>query len=287
MLKWPSKATISIRKLFEPLQEIDVYVEDANDEAFYRSMLNSATKGTVRIARVFGLGGRKAVLEAAAKHDYTKRRALFIIDGDLSWVRGENITNIKGVHQHEAYCVENLLICEQALVLVLSQESAITEQDAQDILLFNQWKKSVIQPLIELFAAFATINEIDPTVPTVSNGVGILCKNDHKNKVTELDPGKVQHARDDLISKAKAIAKPIQVDNRYSSLLHRIQSLSDPLQAISGKDFIVPLIDFRLQSLGCRIKRRALRMRLACSGDLSRFSALAESLIQAARGLPR
>jgi hypothetical protein len=283
MLSWPLRAKAAIRKLFEPLQEIDVYVEDENDESFYRTLLNSATGGSIKIARVFGLGGRQAVLDIAVTHNHKLRRALFIIDGDLPWVRGESPPNIVGLHQHEAYCVENLLICEKALTQILSQEAVITEQDAQTTLSFDQWKNTVLQPLIELFAAFATVNEINPAVPTVSQGAGILCTQCSKSKRTRLDLVKVQHARDLAIKAADAVEKPNIVASRYATILRRIRTLPEPLLAISGKDFVIPLINFHLQSLGCRIKNKVLRMRLASGGEFGRFCALAKSLIKAAK----
>ena len=111
VFRWPKRARAAIRKLFEPLQPIDVYVEDTNDEVFYRALLNRVLDGRVHIARVFGLGGRQAVVEAAANHDHFERRALFIVDGDLEWVRGLPAPKIPYLHRHEAYCIENLLFC--------------------------------------------------------------------------------------------------------------------------------------------------------------------------------
>ena len=122
MLVWPKRAGAAIRKLFEPLQDIDVYVEDTQDEPLYRCLVNHATKGEVRVARVFGLGGRDAVIAKATTHDHTMRRALFIIDQDLRWARGEQPPAIVGLHCHDAYCVENLLLCERALSSILAQD---------------------------------------------------------------------------------------------------------------------------------------------------------------------
>lgn len=284
MLKWPTRAQAALRKLFEPLQDIDVYVEDTNDETFYRCLLNSASGGQVTVARVFGLGGRQAVLAAAAAHDHATRRALFVIDGDLPWVRGEAPPNIVGLHQHNAYCVENLLICERALSLLLSQEVAITEADAATVLDFHNWRSALLSPLAELFAAFATVNEADPTVPTVSKGAGVLCTTKKKPAVTTLDLGKVQISRDQALRSAEAILGAKPVETRYSAILQRILTSSDPLLAVSGKDYVIPLVDFHLQALGCRIKRKTLRIRLASAGQRARFSALADSLLLAARG---
>jgi len=51
MIKWPERAKVSLRRLFEPLQDIDVYVEDENDEAFYKALLNKVAGDKFKIAR--------------------------------------------------------------------------------------------------------------------------------------------------------------------------------------------------------------------------------------------
>ena len=222
------------------------------------------------------------MLSAAAAHDHKARRALFVIDGDLSWVRGEAPPNIVGLHQHDAYCIENLLVCEEAAKILLSQEKAITEQDAAAALDFANWRATLLEPLTELFAAFATLNEVDPTVATVSDGVGILCKK--KSAATCLDTDKVRVARENAMRAAKDVSNEKAVATRFAEVLRRINSFPDPLLAVSGKDYVIPLIDFHLQNLGCRIRRKSLRMRLASSGRKERFLPLVESLLSAARG---
>jgi hypothetical protein len=283
MIKWPARAKNAIKKLFEPLQDIDVYVEDTNDEAFYRCLLNSAANGEVKIARVFALGGRRAVIDAAAAHDHTQRRALFIVDGDMAWVKGENPPATIGLHCHDAYCIENLLLCERAIVTLLSQETAITEDKATTQLAYNNWIQSIEPHLIELFASFATSHTIAPSIQTVSQKVGNLCVK-HRSGVTELDPNKVSKAKIAALAAAKNVTDETTVTTMYDQLLGRIKSLSSPLHAVSGKDFLLPLLDFYLHSLDCHIKRKSLRIRLASAGELSRFSALSNALKQAARG---
>ena len=282
MLKWPERAKSALRKLFEPLQEIDVYVEDANDEAFYRCLLNSATNGTVKIARVFSLGGRPAVVNAAAAHDQKARRALFIIDGDLPWVQGKRVPAIVGLHCHDAYCIENLILCEKALVLILSQEAVVTEEEATVRLAYGKRVAAVEAPLVELFSAFATVNEVDPTFPTVAQRVGVMCTKHRPTGTTSLDVSKVRGARDKALKAAATAANSETVTATYRRTLARLRGMPKPLRAVSGKDFLIPLIDFHLQSLGCRIKRASLRVRLASAGDLSRYAPLSAALRQAA-----
>lgn len=283
MIKWPSRASSAIRKLFEPLQEIDVYVEDINDEAFYRSLLNKVTNDEIKISRVFSLGNCAAVIKAAEDHDQNNRRALFIIDGDLSWTKGEPAPLIAGLHRHDAYCIENLILCERALSLLVSQDAILIEEEAIKQLAYGKWIESVKEPLLELFSAFATVHEFDSTIATVSKGVGIMCINDKKSS-PKLDREKVKIARDEALISATQIAASEIVLEKYENVLNRLKELPNPLMAISGKDFLVPLIDFHLQSLGCRIKRKSLRIRLACAGDTTRFSHLKNALREAAKG---
>lgn len=284
MLNWPTRARVAIRKLFEPLQDVDVYVEDTNDEPFYRSLLNYASGGQIKVARVFGLGGRGAVLQAAASHDHGIRRALFIIDGDLPWVKGDVERHPNGVHRHDAYCVENLLFCEHALSIVVSQEILVPQEEAKNRLAYEQWKTSVKRPLVELFAAFGTAHTYDPTIATVSQGVGVMCVNRESPRRTELDCAKVLSVRDRTLRAAEVYVKRQTAKAYYDNLVTKIYELPDPLLAVSGKHFLLPLMDFHLQSLGCRVRRKTLRVRLATLGDPERFAKLANALSLAARG---
>lgn len=283
MLKWPSRARAAIRKLYEPLQDVDVYIEDLDDEAFYRALLKHATQDKVRIARVFSLGGRDAVIQAAESYG-DNRRALFIIDGDLKWVRGDSQKLVPFLYQHDAYCVENLLLCERAVTTIVSQELDQTEPAAAGALQFANWIGSVTGPLLELFAAFATANKLVPSLATVSTGVGNLCSVDPTRR-TSLDISKVSMAKNKTLAAAVAASSVHDATALYQAVEARIKGLPDPLAAISGKDFILPLLSFHLQSIGCRLRNHSLRMRLASAGDHQRFTGLATAVERAALGI--
>jgi hypothetical protein len=271
MIKWPVRAAIAIKKLFEPLQDIDVYVEDENDEVFYRTLINTVCHGSVRVSRIFGLGGRKNVLDKATAHKSTDRRALFIIDGDLEWVRGlPIIPSVPWIHQHEAYCVENLLLCEDAFAKIVSEEILQSVDDAKATFDFQGWRLLVLQSLVELFAVFGASNELCPHVQTVSMGVMQIC-NGGKNIKPAIDPQKVAAVKTEIQNKVELDASPAAYSASYNRIHARISALRDPLAAISGKNFLLPLIIFRLQGIGCRINKRTLRMRLVSAGDMKRF----------------
>lgn len=284
MIKWPNRASAAIRKLFEPLQDIDVYVEDENDEAFYRCLLKSAIKDEVNVARVFALGGRDNVIDAAKIHNHQQRRALFIIDGDLSWVKGEPTPKVIGLHCHDAYCVENLILCEEAISLILSQEAVVTEEDAMKLLAYDKWVQSIQIPLLELFSAFATAYELAvPKVKTVSQTVHPMCTQQTLGK--ELDFIKVVKAKNSAIEAAEDTVGSLVTSETYERIFTRLKNLPNPLDAVSGKDFLIPLIHFHLKSLGYQIRPKSIRIRLVSAGDMTRFEPLANALRQAAKGL--
>ena len=132
--------------------------------------------------------------------------------------------------------------------------------------------------------AYPPVHEYNPDVPTVGQGVGVMCVKHRSPSITKLDSSKVRGARDRALTAAEAVADVQTVAARYKSLCARITGLPDPLRAVSGKDYLLPLLDFRLQELGCRIKRKTLRFRLAYAGDMSRFAQLATALNLAASG---
>ncbi|PPU47611.1 hypothetical protein XarbCFBP7697_18950 [Xanthomonas arboricola] len=281
MIKWPRRATQAIRKLYEPLQDIDVYVEDEGDEAFYSHLLKRLGAPDVRVARVFACGGRDKVVEKAMA--YTGQRpALFLIDGDLEWVREQPAPVGRNLYRLDGYCIENFLICGDGALTIVMQDAALTEEAAKAALNIDDWMSKISQPLIQLFAAFGTASSFAPGHKTVSLGVGRMCSKEESGR-TVLDENKVgDHARQ-AIDAAKMMASEEEVENYRDRLIARAMQLDVPLKIVSGKDFLLPLLDFHLQSLGCRVRRSALRVRLAMSCRTDSLRGLSENLRIVAR----
>ena len=282
MLRWPSRSLASLRLLFSPLQDIDTYVEDVDDEAFYRQLFRIATQGEIKIQRVFSLGSKSAVIKAAEKHDHSTRRALFIVDGDLNFVRGEDSPSTIGLHQHQAYCVENLLVSELAIATLLSEEKGWLVDKAVSAFEFSRWRSELTTCLVKLFCVYAYVNEIDSTIRTVGRNIHSMCKCVRKSSpaIHELDPAKVEEVCRELLG---LIHSPSD-NSRQDVIGIRIEQLSDPLLAVSGKDVVLPLIQLRLSSFGANVSPQSLRMRLVAAGEPERFERLGAALRAAATG---
>lgn len=282
--RWSQRAKQAIVGLWRPLQDIDVFVEDSGREAFYSELLKRIAPAKVRIEKVFPLSGRTSVIEKAKQHDFSKRAALFLIDGDLEWVKGESAPVCSGLYRLEAYCIENLLISELAIVRFLAEQNATDETSASTSLDFPRWREEVTQKLLPLFAAFATLNRINPDEPTVSRGVTELLAN--QDGIPVLDTTKIIAVRCEIISKAKSAGSldSEAVDRVYAETLARLQALKVPCDAISGKDYLFHLIDFRIRLFtSVKCTRKSMMFRLAKNCDPTRFEGLTAALMQTSR----
>lgn len=284
MIKWPVRALGAVRKLFEPLQDVDIYVEDAGDEVFYTHLFKRIAGEEVRVAKVFSLHGRRSVIDAAEAHDQSSRRALYLIDGDLDLAKAlPPASTAFGLHQLNAYCIENYLICEMGATTILMHNATLSEDDAVKQLNFPAWLESIETPLVELFIAYAASHTADASFRTVSQGVGVLCTQQTR-KIVALDVGKVEAAKKSALKIAEDAVGVDRALEIVSLISHNVHKLERSLAIVSGKDFLLPLLNFRLNSCGCGINQQQLRTRLAAHCDTSVFAPLLDSLRKVARG---
>jgi hypothetical protein len=118
----PLRSLSSQGVLYRPLQDIEVYVEDEGSEVFYEELISRLLDHNHQIIKVFPLRGRENVLAECQVYN-EKHPALFIIDGDLSWVAGEPQPNHDHLFVNQCYCVENYLVCENAITEIAFENS--------------------------------------------------------------------------------------------------------------------------------------------------------------------
>lgn len=275
--KWPARALGAIVALFRPLQDIDVYVEDEGSEAFYSALIRRIAPEGVRVQRVFPLQGRLKVLDGAKTHDFTSRPALFVVDGDYEWVRGEPPPSSPGVYRLDAYCVENLLVCENAATQFLMECEACDEATARTKLDFSAWAKG-LSCLVELFAAWAVLNKLAPATATVSTGLSPFLV--AKTGATSVDPALVGAAHSSAVCTVSAQTGGSEL---LSAVQGRVAGLAFPLDAASGKDFVLLALRFHIRAKTKeKFSLNSLKFRLARLVAPSRFAGLGQALLRAA-----
>lgn len=172
---WSEQARLSLGLFYRQLQEIEVYVEDEGDEAFYSELLYAATNQEIRVKKVIGLGGREKVV-ARCKSYSDEFPAIFIIDGDLELLYGEKESPIPKLFQHDIYCVENYIICPKACVEILIESSGkIFPEEAVQKLSWEYFVGSIRDPLISLFTTFGAAWKLMPEVKTVGHRFYNVC----------------------------------------------------------------------------------------------------------------
>jgi hypothetical protein len=281
---WSRKTRDAIAYLFRPLQDLDIYVEDTNDTVFYTELFRRIAPQGLTVARVFEAGGRTEVIAKARKHDFSARRALFLIDGDFEWVRGEPAPFPHRVYRLDAYCIENLLLHEDAAARVLIEEEVLSEEDAKAGLRFGEWMEDVTRNLLDLIIWFATLNAANASEATVGLGVGSVLTPSKKGIPPQLDTSKVANLLADTQARAAAAIGASKANELSESVRRRIESLPLPADVISGKDFLLPLFEYHLWGrMNRKTLRKSLRIRLARNCCLERFNALSEAMAKSAR----
>lgn len=271
--RWPSSAVRAIVHLFRDVQTLDVYVEDENDEIFYRELLRRALPGGATIERVFGLGNRAKVIEAAKAYS-SDRQAVFIIDGDLQWVRGESV-ELPRLLVWDAYCVENIVATKEAGERILKEERPCSDDEAERLLAFDEWEAEMVTAFAPLFAVFALRATMSSPPATVSEGYRKYLGSNGPSKE------KIRLRISELSEEMSQRMGSSKVDLDLASINQHISRLEVPSRVISGKDFLLPLLCMKIKTLSdCRAPVRALRHRMALHCDPARLRKFTNMVIQ-------
>jgi len=283
MIRWPVRALSSVAKLFGQLQDLDVYVEDAGMQAFYKQLFTRVAANSVRIATVIPVGDRFSVEEHARNNP--SPRSLYVVDGDLDWVAGLHRPTIDNLFRLEMYCIENALICESAAIEVAVDSAGTLERnEASAELDWSGWTAALREHLVELFLVFAAARVLAPQVRSVSHGHSSVCTQAGRGE-PKLDPERVKVLRDSVYAAIAAEVGADDLELELERLRERIAPLGEPLDVVSGKDFLLPLLRFKLRGIvkdGLALK--SLRFRLARHCRLDRFTALKDAMLTVAIG---
>jgi hypothetical protein len=273
MLKWSQRSQPGVRRLFEQLQDLDIYVEDEGDEAFYSKLFRRIVTDKLRVERVYALNGRSSVIEKCKTYDFSRRKALFIIDGDLDFTKGvPPPLDSPYLHRLDSYCIENKILCKEAIKKIITEETDFDPDTIDSILDIEAWHTELRRNLPDLFAALATLHCFAPHLPTVHAGLGNILEQIDRASVLSLR--KVEQVRAAALKAAKEHATADEVDRRFLEISHHIESLNDTLDCVSGKDFLLPLLRLHLSSKTCSVGQKSLRRRLSMNCDVEPFKNL-------------
>jgi len=269
VVRYSPSAAQALAYLKRPYNDIDIFVEDTAGHNMWLVLLRRVLPKRVRLTSVNQLGGRANVLKACKlAQNGIKRKQLYIIDADFDYLLNKRKPKLKHLYRIRAYCIENLLMREAALVQVgLSAMSNATEAQIASSLQFGRWYGTVSKQLAPLFCTYAVAHQLAPQHHTVSFAVGKLLT--HQRGKAELDSLKV-------IRRCREIARLVVKAVGYQPFLDTMNIMRarsarlSPVQTISGKDYLFPILHIWLRrQIACRGTIEELKVRLAEFWDAS------------------
>lgn len=250
--------------------DIDIYIEDTGFgyEKIFFEILSRVFAGRYRLKKIFPLGSRQIVIDHCRKEDgKNKRPYLYVIDGDLHLFCNYPGVDEFGLFRLPFYCIENILIDPQAMHELLNEEEPVKlRQELELAFNFGQWIEVSAPLLFELFVEYALSFMLNPTQQTVAYDVKHLVSSN--NGVP--DKAKVA-ARVAIVKSAtiSAVGSGRYDQARDEVLENTRRSARNPLDYVSGKDYILPLLKTRFRStVKSTVTDINLKIRLATRCDI-------------------
>lgn len=248
MLQYTSNAQELKPLFYSSYNNIDVYVEDDNDESFYEILLNKIVDSSIRIKRVFGLGGKPRLLEKAKEQlsNPSHRKAFFIADGDFDRILNRNVPDIEVLYILKEYCIENFLFEEQAICNVIQEERPRRKiRNIKANIKVYKWLEETVNSLTPLFACFIAIQKHSIGIPNVKIGIGQFISN---KGIPKLDSNKVEAYVNEL-KKNHNMLGTIKFDEEIENITKKMGSRWQTRKRyVCGRKYLLPLLRFEIKS---------------------------------------
>lgn len=259
---------------------IDIYTEDEEkDRAFYKILLGRLLEDTsVVINDIYPLGCSNNVI-SACKNDTTQRKRLYIVDGDIYLLYAPK-NKIPNLFVLDAYCIENLIVDEDAVCNTISCFlGTMLPEDVKSLFKYNFLIKQSL-PIIDLFYYLAIQQEYIGRFTLESYAK--YCDNKK-----QLDLNLLQQEIDNLSQKIVPAKLP-----SYEALNAKVNQMSKVfpktvdtfMKVVSGKDYIIKIIAFQAMSVfkGLKgLRNEVWKYNLARYCKLDRLDALKQAIIAA------
>lgn len=285
MIRYSRNAFRAVAFLKRHSNDIEIYVEDSTCHNTHLFLLRRILGGDVRLRSVNQVGSRRDVIDLCRTDQAADgRRRLYIIDGDFEFVVGRRRPQLRNLYRLRCYCVENLLLSEDAIVALCAEaDSNRREEDIRNDWSFPQWIDASCRSLSSLFIIYAVSHALATGLQTVAYSVHRLCDNRRGLEVVgervlvrmvSLIQAIVAHSGREAFLAALVMVKTNATRNSITS--H---------QMISGKDYLIHLAYTRAQARhGYRGTLDQFKTALAARADPRIEPYLGRALRRALRG---
>lgn len=262
---------------FEDVNDIDIYVEDTAHgyEKLARELFSRVFEGVYKVKKVFPLGERAIVVNECGKNQ-TKvaRPTLYVVDGDLHLLTNDDPADEKklnGLYKLPCYCIENILIDEQAITKLLHEEDTVNDLGfLRNELKFEGWIACNDDLLVDLFMEYGAAKKLAPHLQTVRYSVRKLISSADGT----VDEVKIRTRAEELRSNVVTeVGEERYLEIKRLILTNVKKSDKKMLKFVSGKDYLLPLLILKMKSVvATKISNINLKIRLAMHCDVSILS---------------
>lgn len=234
-------------RFYARYNDINVFVEDEDDEIFYEKLLQRLLSGSLRIKRVFGVGGKQNLFNKVRKYssDAAEENAFFIADGDFDRILRVSPPTNERLHVLDEYCIENFLFEEDAICSVVQEERPSKSLEQWKIMFgVAVWLEESVNILTPLFACFILLQKYDTGKPNIRVGIAKFLSNSQHPSVA---PRKINDYIEGL---KEEFQKNHGVD--LGKEIEKIQqkmgnTWEDKKSHICGKKYLFPLLIFEIK----------------------------------------
>ena len=263
---------------------IDIYTEDKQeDKIFYVNLMKRLLDGTdIKINDVYPLGCRSTVITCCKQDTDTRRKKLYIVDGDI-YLQYKEKEKIDKLYVLDAYCIENFMICEDSLCyLAYRLDGRKSLDEIKDLLNIPQALNNLLHPLIDLFFYYSIQMELYGQYKISHIDAYLDSKKEY------IDNKKIEEAITKIRTGLKLNGKK---DEDINSILGKRRerfpySIQTLLTIVSAKNFIIPYFKSHIKKQTKStivIPQEAWKFNLVDKYETGRLENLKEVIIRTAK----
>ena len=261
---------------------IDIYTEDCDkDKEFYKKLLKKLLADTnIEINDIYPLGCRRVVIQKCQNDTDIRRKKLYIVDGDI-YLQYQEKEDIEHLFVLDAYCIENYMICEEAICNVAYMFHARDSyENIKNVLNVSHALREIAKPLINLFFYYSIqmecINQFN--LMYIDSYMDMSTKQIDSNKIET----RISEIRKGLINIGITEER---IDNMLNKRKAQFPYTQDTLlKIVSGKNFIIPYFKYHIEKkLNCplRLPKETWKFNLIDNCDIARLNSLKQAIVSA------
>lgn len=261
---------------------IDIYTEDCDkDKEFYKKLLKRLLADTsIEINDIYPLGCRRTVIEKCKNDTDIRRKKLYIVDGDI-YLQYKEKENIEHLFVLDAYCIENFMICEDAICNVAYiLHARDSYENIKRVLDISNTLSEIAKPLINLFFYYSIQMECISQfhLMHIDSYMDMSTKQVDNNKIET----RIREIRNGLINSG---ITDEEIDGMLNKRKLQFPYTQDTLlKIVSGKDFIIPYFRYHIEKkLNCPLKlpKETWKFNLVDNCDIVRLNSLKQAIVSA------